>query len=157
MGLFRRPRIDPDELDRIREQLRYLREHFDAQRHGSNGVAANGTAHPSIEDVTTRLDTVAADVSTCTSTHDELRAALGTLDDRITSISTELANQITELGNDIEGLGERTPDGEQPARVMVQQLRTGQERLANEQARYQIAFREDLARIAEALRKTASR
>ena len=49
----------------------------------------------------------------------------------MTAVSTELANQLTELGHDIDGTHE------------------GQVKLANEQARYQIAFREDLARLAE--------
>jgi hypothetical protein len=35
-------------------------------------------------------------------------------------------------------------------------LRDSQERLASEQARYQIAFREDLARLAEQLKRPRS-
>jgi hypothetical protein len=37
---------------------------------------------------------------------------------------------------------------------VIDELRDGQVRLANEQARYQIAFREDLARLAEQLRRS---
>ncbi len=74
------------------------------------------------------------------------------LDARVTSVSTELANQIAELGNDIDALNSRPPgDGVDPE--AVGELRDGQVRLANEQARYQIAFREDLARLAEQLRR----
>ena len=66
-------------------------------------------------------------------------------------MSTELANQLTELGNDIDGLNARPGDG--PDAAAVSELRDGQVRLANEQARYQIAFREDLARLASDLKR----
>ena len=68
------------------------------------------------------------------------------LDGRITSISTELANQINELSGEIDSLG-----GEAPTDEVVDALRGAQVKLANEQARYQIAFRQDLAEIAERL------
>ena len=85
--------------------------------------------------------------------HESARALhdkLSTLDDRVTAVSTELANQLTELGGEIDALASRPPseptDPEQLAAV-----KEGQVRLANEQARYQIAFREDLARLAREL------
>jgi uncharacterized coiled-coil protein SlyX len=65
----------------------------------------------------------------------DLDARLDALEQRVTSVSTELANQVTELGNDIEPIHQSA------------------ERLANEQARYQIAFRQDLAELAERLRR----
>jgi hypothetical protein len=77
---------------------------------------------------------------------------LSTLDDRLTSVSTELANQISELGHDIDALGDRPPaEGGDPA--ALEAVKAGQIRLANEQARYQIAFREDLARLAQELKR----
>jgi chromosome segregation ATPase len=82
---------------------------------------------------------------------DDLAGEIAALDARVTSVSTELANQLTELGNDIDGLNAR-PDG--PEAATVSDLRDGQVRLANEQARYQIAFREDLARLATELKKS---
>jgi hypothetical protein len=112
-----------------------------------------------------------------TSATDELRAQLGQLaervsvydnearavrdhmallDQRLTSVSTELANQISELGRDIDGLGQRIPevvDGVVSDEV-VEALRGGQVKLANEQARYEIAFRQDLAALAEQLRRS---
>jgi hypothetical protein len=77
------------------------------------------------------------------------------LDQRLTNVSTELANQLSELGRDIDGLGQRIPevaDGTVSDEV-VDALRGGQVKLANEQARYEIAFREDLAALAEQLRR----
>ena len=72
------------------------------------------------------------------------------IDERITSISTELANQLTELSGEVEALAKEEP----PADDVVSEIRDAQVRLANEQARYQIAFREDLAELAERLRRT---
>jgi hypothetical protein len=72
------------------------------------------------------------------------------IDARITSISTELANQLTELSGDVEALS--ADRGAAPDDV-VAEIREAQVRLAGEQARYQIAFREDLAELAERLRR----
>lgn len=81
-----------------------------------------------------------------------LHDRLATLDDRVTSVSTELANQLTELGHDIDALAARpTTDGVDPGSLTA--VQEGQVRLANEQARYQIAFREDLARLAHELKR----
>jgi hypothetical protein len=81
-----------------------------------------------------------------------LRDKLAALDDRVTSVSTELANQLTELGHDIDALADRpAPDGVD-ADVLTA-VRDGQVKLANEQVRYQIAFREDLARLAHELKR----
>ena len=67
-----------------------------------------------------------------------------------TSTSTELANQISELSGDVDALGGDTP----PSDEVVEELRDAQIRLASEQARYQIAFRQDLADLADRLRRS---
>ncbi len=77
----------------------------------------------------------------------ELVARLDAIDARVTAVSTELANQLNELGGELDALAARPDDG------AVEELRTGQVRLASEQARYQIAFRQDLAELAETLRR----
>jgi tetrahydromethanopterin S-methyltransferase subunit G len=93
-----------------------------------------------------------------TATDTEARAVrdhMALLDQRLTNVSTELANQIGELGRDIDGLGQRVPevaDGVVSDEV-VDALRGSQVKLANEQARYEIAFRQDLASLAEQLRQ----
>jgi hypothetical protein len=128
MALFRRPpTIDPAEIEHIKAEMMSLREALD--RHD---------ARPPPLDPSPRLDDLATKVAT--------------LDARVTSVSTELANQITELGSDIDSL-DRRPNGNGGTAELVGELRDGQVRLANEQARYQIAFREDLARLAEQLRR----
>jgi len=79
--------------------------------------------------------------------HDKLAA----LDDRITAVSTELANQLTELGHDIDALNAKPANGVDDDALTA--VRDGQVKLANEQVRYQIAFREDLARLAQELKR----
>jgi hypothetical protein len=84
-----------------------------------------------------------------------VREHMALLDQRLTNVSTELANQLSELGRDIDGLGQRVPEVAEGtvSDEVVDALRGGQVKLANEQARYEIAFREDLAALAEQLRK----
>lgn len=87
---------------------------------------------------------------------------LALVEQRINSISVELTNQLTELGNDIDALNSGAPaSGNEPASLsavsdeVLDALRTAQVRLASEQARYEIAFREDLAALAEQIRRSA--
>lgn len=84
------------------------------------------------------------------------------LDQRVSNIGTELANQISELGNDIDALAGRSgsdggDSGPAVSDEVIEALRTGQARLANEQARYEIAFRQDLATLAEQVRRPTAR
>lgn len=77
---------------------------------------------------------------------------LAALDDRVTAVSTELVNQLTELGHDIDALNSKpAPEGHDPEAIAA--VREGQVKLANEQVRYQISFREDLAKLAEELKR----
>ena len=84
-----------------------------------------------------------------------VREHMALLDQRLTNVSIELANQLSELGRDIDGLGQRVPEVAEGvvSDEVVDALRGGQVKLANEQARYEIAFREDLAALAEQLRR----
>lgn len=97
---------------------------------------------------------------------DELAERIAAVDARLTATSTELANQLTELGGDIEAISARQAETADTAPVdpadtvdpeTLDELRAAQERLANEQARYQIAFRQDLAQLAEDLRRRSGR
>jgi uncharacterized protein YhaN len=81
-----------------------------------------------------------------------LHEKLSTLDERVTSVSTELANQLNELGTDIDALAAR-PASDPADPEALAAVKEGQVRLASEQARYQIAFREDLARLARELKR----
>jgi uncharacterized protein YoxC len=109
-------------------------------------------------ELTERMHTSSADAQ-----HAKAQAAL--LSDRIASVSTEVVNQLSELGREIDAI---TSKQENVAVVPVIQthqlfteqtldeLRQAQVRLANEQARYEIAFRQDLALLAEQVKRSRS-
>lgn len=66
--------------------------------------------------------------------------SLADLDGRITQVATELARQLDELSGDLANLDD---------------LRAGQERLAAEQVRYDLALRAEFAALADELRRRA--
>lgn len=74
------------------------------------------------------------------------------IDTRLTTMTTELSHQLHELGSEIESLAKTSQ--ETASREALEQLRVNQTRIANEQARYEIAFRQDLAEIIEQIRRT---
>lgn len=74
------------------------------------------------------------------------------IDTRLTTMTTELSHQLHELGSEIESLAQASQ--ETASREALEQLRVNQTRIANEQARYEIAFRQDLAEIIEQIRRT---
>ena len=73
------------------------------------------------------------------------------IDTRLTNMTAELSHQLHELSSDIEAVASK--EGDSNSSEVLEQLRVNQTRIANEQARYEIAFRQDLAVIAEQLRK----
>ncbi|MBM3742004.1 MAG: hypothetical protein ACKOEH_06855 [Actinomycetota bacterium] len=74
------------------------------------------------------------------------------IDKRLATMTTELSHQLHELGREIETISKTTQ--ESASREALEQLKVNQTRIANEQARYEIAFRQDLAEIVEQLRKS---
>ncbi len=141
------PSVSPADLDDVRMQLQTVVERLDAPTETEPTVdpeefEAAGAQIRMLAERIGEVDIVTAQMQT-------ISARIDQLDARITSISNELANQITELSGDIEGLGGSEPDVD-----LVGQLRDTQAKLANEQARYQIAFRQDLANLADYLKHT---
>jgi hypothetical protein len=139
-GFFKRTIEIPTDVDRVKSEIgrldETLRRYDERTKQVEESLAASGAdGLPVLE---ARLDS--------------LVERIDALDGRLTAISTELANQLSELGNDIEALNRRDPGTPLDAGT-VDDLRDAQTRLASEQARYQIAFREDLARLAEQLRR----
>lgn len=164
MGLFRK-RLDPEELVRLKAELNSIKQRLQQQDSSTTDLAARlgsiNTTHTqlseqlgSVEELSAYVGKLAErpDPGAVAERVDALATQVAELDARVTAVSTELANQLRELGNDIDGLASRPP-GDGPDPETITQLRDGQTRLANEQARYQIAFREDLARLAEQLRR----
>jgi predicted nucleic acid-binding Zn-ribbon protein len=72
------------------------------------------------------------------------------VDDRVTHMTTAITNQLHELDSEIDRLA-KTADA--ASAETVSELRANQVRIAGEQARYAIALRQDLAELAEMLRR----
>lgn len=112
-----------------------------------------------IRDLTSQLTALTSSQTSTSGQIDELVTRIGSLDARVTQVGTEVTHQLGELSGDIDALGRRTErlDGDLAGLVelptAVDEVRTDQARLANEQARYEIAFRQDLAELAERLQR----
>lgn len=88
-----------------------------------------------------------------------LAEKVGAIDSRVNQVSLELTNQLTELSSDVDRAGSQTDLTEAIDELVARldDVTGGQERLANEQARYAIQFRADLAELAERLRRPGTR
>ena len=97
------------------------------------------------ETLDSHADAAAGDRDTARNVAERLSA----LEARVSGMGTELSRQLHELGDEIERLARDVAD---PAvRESVEALRSVQVQLAAEQARYEIAFRKDLAELADRL------
>ena len=157
MGWFRKTPKIAEELAQVKQELDKLREAIERHDVRATTLTNSLNSQPDIPSLIGRIDALDTTLSTrddsaVTAQLDQIGKRLDDLDARITSVSTELANQISELGGDIDALQKRAED-EPMTDEIADMLRDSQERLASEQARYQIAFREDLARLAEQLRR----
>ncbi|MGA0116784.1 MAG: hypothetical protein ACO3JF_00165 [Ilumatobacteraceae bacterium] len=76
---------------------------------------------------------------------------VATIESRVTGMGSELSRQLHELGTDIEKLQQHLDDD--TVSETVKSLKSAQVRLATEQARYEITFRQDLAALANELLK----
>jgi chromosome segregation ATPase len=165
------PPFDPTDLANRLEDLQAAVAGHHAQLAGlteANRVLAElrdrlGDVH----DLRTRLDDTVQHTDDLRAEVVELDRRYRVIDDRITQTSTELAAQLTELGNEVDELqtapagpdADREDDTDEAAgrrraalddiAIALDALQTAQERLASEQARYQIQFRKDLAELAD--------
>ena len=74
---------------------------------------------------------------------------IAALETRISSMGSELSRQLHEIGTEIDELSKRADDT--AVIEVIDTLRNAQIRLAQEQARYEITFRQDLASLANQL------
>ena len=81
----------------------------------------------------------------------EIAGRLGEIETRVGSLGGELSRQLHELSREMDELTAKAADDDTVARLA--EIRESQVRLATEQARYEYAFREDLARLADELRR----
>lgn len=179
----RRPQVDPAELTWLRDELTRLRVDLDAaraERNGANGHDGNGKLSPpfpaattaappplaapvtslsppepgaSLSELRSQLHALAEELSASTSSSEQVRELASTVGSRLDNLASELTNQIDELAGEIEALHQRTTLVTSVTPEAIDALRAGQVRLANEQARYEIAFRQDLAALADELRR----
>ena len=126
MALFNRtPKASQSDLETLKTELVALREELTKRTNALSLVTA----------MTNGLD-----------------QKISIIDQRVTKMTTELSHQIHELGSEIESLTKSSQDN--ASREALEQLRVNQIRIANEQARYEIAFRQDLAELVEQIRRT---
>lgn len=160
MGLFSKNRkVDPNDIEELRTG------YVDAQTRLERAEADRDAAAGRLNSLEQQIAQLADRASATDVAGRGMAEHLSSLDQRVTGVSTELANQLSELGNDIERLSSRPADapssnGQSTPVVSdetVEALRAGQTRLAAEQARYEIAFRQDLATLAEQIRKAGGR
>ena len=99
----------------------------------------------------TDLDAAQRQIESMASTNEKVIDEIRSLDDRLSHMGREFANQIHEMATGIDKL-EKHADS--VSAETISELQGVQARLATEQVRYEIAFRQDLAEIADQLRRS---
>lgn len=103
--------------------------------------------------LSTRVQELEQERQTTVSKLSEIVERTNHLDARITSTTTELARQLDELGNELSAVADQEPvDVAAVVNASLTEIRQSQTQLAQEQARYQAAFRTDIAVLIEQLR-----
>ena len=103
-----------------------------------------------LSEVRNELEITRTQLAVVNSSNEEVAKTVSLIDERVLQLSRELTNQIHELGNEIEQLEKQ---GDSASAETIAQLHATQIRLATEQARYEITFRQDLAELADQLRR----
>lgn len=124
-----------------------------------DGLSAN------VQALTYRVEVLAERIENSDTRSRQTAEQLGAVEHRITTVSTELANQLSELSRDFDVAGRSgnghasnghrangSANGYASAEALAE-LQAAQVKLAAEQARYEIAFRQDLAALAEHVRR----
>ena len=114
----------------------------------------------SLDGLGSQLSDLAQQLAATSDDAKSAKAETAALNDRVSNVSTELANQLSELSREIDGLAtshtaaaDSVVAGQTIATEVLEHVQGAQVRLANEQARYEIAFRQDLAMLAEQVRR----
>ncbi len=104
--------------------------------------------------LSTRVQELEDERTTSAQSLSDILERTANLDARITATTTELARQLDELGNELAAVADQEPiDVAGLVNESLADLRQSQTRLAQEQARYQAAFRADIAILIEQLRR----
>jgi predicted nucleic acid-binding Zn-ribbon protein len=131
-------------------------DQLQARIEAAESAAARVSELDQLTELPAQIAALGGQVATTSADATAARELAASLEARVAQVGTELANQLAELGREMDSLAARAPDLAKPpaptSEAVVEQLRESQVRLANEQARYEIAFREDLATLAEQVR-----
>lgn len=153
------------ELDEITQRMAEV----DAIKHQVAQIDVVNAKLASLDSLNSKLTELAERVTISSDDARQAKDQAATLHEHISNVSIELANQLGELSREIDGLNSvanapRPSAMPPPAPVLeptqalskdvLDQLRTSQVKLANEQARYEIAFRQDLAMLAEQVKRS---
>lgn len=144
------PVVDPAEISALAERLDAMSADLTARKEQADDAIAKADSTP------TEATVAPEDVAVMRTEIAEMAESVATLDRRMTNVSMELANQLTELSNDLEVLllaADNEGDEAAVVGLAIEAVQESTERLASEQARYQIQFRQDLAELAERLRR----
>ena len=186
MGWFRRRAKADEELEKLQLSLASLRIELDRERADNattgqrlsdleTGRATTTTpAAPPLPPASTEWDApaqgrslddvqrLAEETAAITAGHAEQLAAvhshLESVDARIRELTQAMSNQIQEIGQEIDRLGDmatgQSPDATvKLAEERFEELRENQVRIANEQARFAKALHEQLAQLADEWRR----
>lgn len=154
------------QLSSLRDRIGELQHDTDDRRTAALAATGDADLRDRVNAISDRLaaqDGLAAQIAQLAervaandSTARQATEQVSAIEQRLNAVSTELANQVSELGRDIDGLAAHQGDVAQGAvsDEVIDTLKASQVRLAAEQARYEIAFRQDLAALAEQVRRT---
>lgn len=149
----------PDQLATLNARVGVLGEQgaeIDRLRSQIDEIAA---AIPTTDVIEQRVDQLTDRLGSTEAAAADARAHAAAIDQRLATATTELANQIGEIGREIDTLATREPEPVVAAidEAATSALRAGQVKLATEQARFEISFRDDLATLAEQVRQLRGR
>ena len=165
MGLFRRkPEITSADLAAVQSSLSQLASDLATERQKNqvlqqrvDELEQRPLEEPpepgaSLDDVRRVVDESVVQSREQTAAIAELRASAAGVDQRLAEVSEALTRQIEELGGERRDGNGALPD-DVATLAHVEELKKNQVRIANEQARYEIAIRADLATLAEQVRR----
>lgn len=152
-ALHRRIDLLPDHTDSLHE----LQTRLDKLPEHDPALDAHAARLDEIGSQLGAIDGELAELATASAAHDELAASLAALDRRMVAAARGIDARLDRLASDLDSLAAAPPPAPVVTAEQLDELRIGQARLANEQTRFQIAVREDVAVLAEQLSRSANR
>lgn len=148
------------QLSSLTDRIGELSNASQSQQPTAAALVVDDGLREHVHALTQRVEGLAERVDTTEATARKTSEQLTAIEHRMSAVSIELANQIGELGRDLDG-NRNSSNGDAPSdngnghltAELLAELQHAQVRLAAEQARYEIAFRQDLATLAEHVRR----